>query len=114
MALARPDDDHYTDRYDNVDLGEILSNNKLLIPYIKCMLDQGKCTPDAKELKDHVIEALENNCGKCTDKQKEGTKRVLSHMINNEEEYWNELTAKYDPENKYRTKYEKELREAKA
>lgn len=51
MALARPNDDHYTDRYDNVDLDEILSNKRLLLPYIKCMLDQGKCTPDAKELK---------------------------------------------------------------
>ncbi|XP_075981633.1 uncharacterized protein LOC142980184 [Anticarsia gemmatalis] len=113
VALARPDD-HYTDRYDNVDLDEILSNKRLLVPYVKCMLDQGKCAPDAKELKDHIREALENDCGKCTPKQKNGTKRVIKHMINNEEGYWKELTAKYDPDNKYSTKYEKELREITA
>lgn len=50
LALARPDD-HYTDKYDNVDLDEILANKKLLEGYVKCILDQGKCTPDGKELK---------------------------------------------------------------
>lgn len=51
VALARPDGDLYTDKYDNVDLDEILGNKKLLEGYIKCALDQGKCTPDGKELK---------------------------------------------------------------
>lgn len=50
MAFARPEE-HYTDRYDNLDLDEILSNRRLLVPYVKCVLDQGKCAPDAKELK---------------------------------------------------------------
>lgn len=49
VALARPE--QYTDRYDTVDLDEILTNRRLLAPYVKCILDQGKCAPDAKELK---------------------------------------------------------------
>ncbi|CAB3234963.1 unnamed protein product [Arctia plantaginis] len=114
LAFARPGDDHYTDRYDTVDLDEIMSNKKLLVPYIKCILDQGKCAPDAKELKEHIREALENECGKCTDAQKKGTRRVIAHLINNEEDYWNQLTVKYDPDKKFTVKYEKELREVKA
>uniref|UniRef100_A0A2A4JPQ2 Chemosensory protein n=3 Tax=Heliothis virescens TaxID=7102 RepID=A0A2A4JPQ2_HELVI len=114
MALARPDGAAYTDKYDNVDLDEILSNRRLLVPYVKCILDQGKCAPDAKELKEHIIEALENECGKCTEAQKKGTRRVIGHLINNEADYWNELTAKFDPEKKYVQKYEKELKEVKA
>uniref|UniRef100_A0A2H1WBZ5 SFRICE025769.2 n=1 Tax=Spodoptera frugiperda TaxID=7108 RepID=A0A2H1WBZ5_SPOFR len=113
LVVARPDD-HYTDRYDNVDLDEILSNRRLLVPYVKCILDQGKCAPDAKELKEHIREALENECGKCTETQKKGTRRVIEYLINNEEEYWNELTAKYDPERKYTVKYESELKKIKA
>lgn len=50
LAVARPDG-QYTSKYDNVDLNQILSNRRLLTPYIKCMLDQGKCTPEGKELK---------------------------------------------------------------
>nr|QXT24549.1 chemosensory protein 3 [Spodoptera frugiperda] len=113
LVVARPED-HYTDRYDNVDLDEILSNRRLLVPYVKCILDQGKCAPDAKELKEHIREALENECGKCTETQKKGTRRVIEYLINNEEAYWNELTAKYDPERKYTVKYESELKKIKA
>ncbi|VVC97651.1 unnamed protein product [Leptidea sinapis] len=122
FAAARPD--VYTDKYDNVDLDEILENKRLFTPYVKCILDQGKCSPDGKELKSHIKEALEQNCGKCTDKQKTGTRphikealeqncgkctdkqktgtrRVIGHLINNESEYWKQLKAKYDPKNQF-------------
>ncbi|KPJ09676.1 Ejaculatory bulb-specific protein 3 [Papilio machaon] len=106
--------EQYTDRYDNVDLDEILSNRRLLVPYINCILEEGKCSPDGKELKSHIKEALENNCEKCTDTQKSGTRKVIGHLINNEKEYWGKLTAKYDPERKYVTKYETDLRKIAA
>jgi hypothetical protein len=41
----------YTAKYDNVDVESILSNNRILTNYIKCMMDEGPCTPDARELK---------------------------------------------------------------
>nr|AWT22252.1 chemosensory protein 2 [Mythimna separata] len=113
MALARPEEAKYTDRYDNVNLDEVLSNRRLLVPYVKCILDQGKCAPDGKELKEHIKEALENECAKCTETQKSGTRRVIGHLINHEDAYWRELTAKYDPQRKFSAKYEKELREIK-
>lgn len=43
--------EQYTDKYDNIDLDEILHNEKILQSYVNCCLDQGKCTPDGKELK---------------------------------------------------------------
>lgn len=51
IVAARPETDKYTDRYDNIDIDEILSNRRLLTPYIKCILDQGKCSAEGKELK---------------------------------------------------------------
>lgn len=54
-AAARPNDSHYTDRYDNVNLDELISNRRLLVPYVKCVLDQGKCSPDGKELKGECL-----------------------------------------------------------
>lgn len=41
----------YTTKYDNIDLDEILSSERLLTGYVNCLLDQGPCTPDGKELK---------------------------------------------------------------
>ncbi|XP_013162725.1 PREDICTED: ejaculatory bulb-specific protein 3-like isoform X1 [Papilio xuthus] len=115
IATAMPSpSETYTDRFDNIDLDEIIGNRRLLVPYIHCVLDKGKCTPDGKELKSHIKEALENNCGKCTETQKSGSRKVIGHLINNEKEYWGKLTAKYDPERKYVTKYESELRKIAA
>lgn len=47
--------DQYTDRYDNINIDEILSNKRLLTSYIKCILDKGRCTPEGKELKRKYI-----------------------------------------------------------
>nr|WIW78336.1 chemosensory protein 3 [Heliconius charithonia] len=110
VACALPNSSTYTDKYDNIDLDEILSNKRLLTPYVKCMLDEGKCSPDGKELKLHIREALENECAKCTENQKTGSRKVIGHLINNEQEYWSKLSAKYDPDQKYAKKYEKELK----
>ncbi|CAH2089573.1 unnamed protein product [Euphydryas editha] len=109
ITFARPGD-IYTDKYDNIDLDEILSNRRLLIPYIKCILDEGRCSPEGKELKLHIVEALENDCAKCTDAQKRGNKKVMRHLINYEQDYWQQLVAKYDPEHKYSVKYEEEYK----
>lgn len=49
VALAAPQ--KYTSKYDDINLDEILSNRRLLVPYVHCILDKGKCTPEGKELK---------------------------------------------------------------
>jgi hypothetical protein len=41
----------YTTKYDNVDVERILSNGRILTNYIKCVLDEGPCTPEGRELK---------------------------------------------------------------
>lgn len=41
----------YTDKYDNIDLDQILRSERLLANYVNCLLDKGKCTPDGAELK---------------------------------------------------------------
>ncbi|XP_049877102.1 allergen Tha p 1-like isoform X2 [Pectinophora gossypiella] len=114
VAMVSAKGGAYTDRFDNVNVDEILENRRLLIPYMKCVLDQGKCSPEGKELKSHIREALENYCAKCTEVQKTKTRQVLRHLINNEADYWSQLTAKYDPQRKYTQKYEDELKTLKA
>ncbi len=41
----------FTTKYDNVNLDEILSNERLFKQYTDCILDKGKCTTDGGELK---------------------------------------------------------------
>jgi len=41
----------YTTKYDDVDVERILSNGRILTNYIKCMMDEGPCTAEGRELK---------------------------------------------------------------
>lgn len=48
---ARPD--MYTNKYDNIDVDQILNNDRLLKRYTDCLLDKpdARCPPEALELK---------------------------------------------------------------
>jgi len=41
----------YTNKFDNVDVDSVLTNNRILTNYIKCLMDKGPCTPEGRELK---------------------------------------------------------------
>ncbi|XP_034835690.1 allergen Tha p 1-like [Maniola hyperantus] len=113
-GLASAGEDTYTDRFDNVDVHEILNNKRLLITYLTCILEEkAKCTTEGRELKSNIKEALETYCKKCTKVQFNWTRLVIAHLINHEPAYWDKLVAKYDPDHKYTQKYENELREIK-
>lgn len=38
-------------RYDNLDVEQILSNDRVLSSYINCLLEKGPCTPELRELR---------------------------------------------------------------
>jgi hypothetical protein len=54
-----------------------------------------------------------NSCGKCSEKQKDGSGRIIKFLQEKKPEQWNTLLAKYDPEGVYLKKY-KEDTEPKA
>ncbi|XP_063366510.1 ejaculatory bulb-specific protein 3-like isoform X3 [Cydia amplana] len=103
LALA---EEKYTDKYDNIDLDEILDNKRLLQAYVNCILDKGKCTPEGKELKDTIKDAMTTACEKCTEQQRKGARKVVKHLKENEPEYWTQMKARYDPGDKYQESYE--------
>ena len=52
VALAKPAEEKYTTKYDNIDVDEILGNPRLFKNYVNCLLEKGNnCTPEGKELK---------------------------------------------------------------
>ncbi|KAK7865716.1 hypothetical protein R5R35_005510 [Gryllus longicercus] len=109
VALAGPaPDDKYTDKWDNIDLDEILANDRLRNKYVECLLadNDSHCTPDGKELRKNIPDALTNECGKCTDKQKSGVEKVLKFLKEEKKDDFEKLLAKWDPEGVYRKKYE--------
>ncbi|XP_050464111.1 ejaculatory bulb-specific protein 3 [Cataglyphis hispanica] len=105
-ALA---DDQYTTKFDNIDLDSILKSDRLLKNYVNCLLEKGSCTPDGKELKEHLPDALETGCSKCSEKQKSGSEKVIRFLVNKKPETWEQLKKKYDPTGEYSHKYEDEF-----
>ncbi|XP_017760486.1 PREDICTED: ejaculatory bulb-specific protein 3-like [Eufriesea mexicana] len=109
-VAARPDEAQYTNKFDNINVDEILQSDRLLNNYFKCLMEEGRCTAEGNELKKVLPNALATDCQKCSEKQKEITKKVIKFLVNNKPEMWNKLADKYDPERKYRTKYEQEAK----
>lgn len=107
-SAAPPATKTYTTKYDNVDIEEILKNDRLLEGYFKCLMDKGKCTPDGAELKKVLPDALKNKCSLCSEKQKAGSEKIIPYLIENKPEMWNDLEAKFDPKGTYRSAYKPE------
>ncbi|KAG6454398.1 hypothetical protein O3G_MSEX008665 [Manduca sexta] len=99
----------YTDKWDNINVDEILESDRLMKGYVDCLLDKGRCTPDGKALKETLPDALEHDCSKCTEKQKVGSEKVIRNLVNKRPALWKELSAKYDPNNIYQEKYKDKI-----
>lgn len=45
----------YGSKFENVNVDEILDNDRMLNAYFKCLMDTGKCTTEGEELKSEFI-----------------------------------------------------------
>lgn len=105
-------EEKYTTKYDNIDVDEILKSDRLFTNYFKCLVDTGKCTPEGRELKKSLPDALKTECSKCSEKQKANTDKVIRFIIDNKPAEWKELQAKYDPEDTYIKRYKGQANQA--
>ncbi|CAH2042473.1 unnamed protein product, partial [Iphiclides podalirius] len=96
-VAARPDADFYDKKYENFNAKELASNDRLLHSYSLCILGKGKCTPEGNDFKDWTPEAIQTNCGKCTEKQKSLIAEVIKAVREKLPNDWEELTQKYNP-----------------
>ncbi|RZC33498.1 chemosensory protein [Asbolus verrucosus] len=96
----------YTTKYDNIDVDSILHSKRLLLSYINCFLEKGPCSPEGRDLKNILPDALATDCAKCSEVQKKQAGKVLYFILLNHRNEWNQLIDKYDPTGIYRKKYE--------
>ncbi|KAK9891308.1 hypothetical protein WA026_013615 [Henosepilachna vigintioctopunctata] len=108
LVVCRPED-QYTNKYDNIDIEEIIKSDRLINSYFKCLMTGEGCTPDGAELRKILPDAIHSGCSKCSRKHKDVSKRMINHLIKNKPELWKQLEEKFDPQATYRTKYKDEL-----
>ncbi|XP_050520577.1 ejaculatory bulb-specific protein 3-like [Daktulosphaira vitifoliae] len=92
----------YTNKYDNFDVDKVLNNGRILTSYIKCLMEEGPCTNEGRELIKYLPDALKTNCIKCTKVQKDTSEKVLKFMMSNRSADFERLSAKYDPTGEYK------------
>lgn len=106
-------EEKYTTKFDNFDVEKVLNNNRILTSYIKCLLDEGNCTNEGRELRKVLPDALKTDCNKCTTIQKDRSEKVIRFLMKNRTTDFERLTAKYDPTGEYKKKLEKYDQESK-
>nr|WJJ63291.1 chemosensory protein 6 [Pachyrhinus yasumatsui] len=109
VVYCRPEE-KYTTKYDNIDLDAIIKNDRLLRNYIDCVLGTKKCTKDGEELKRHLPEAIQTDCAKCSEAQRNGSRKIIRHLVKNKPSWWKELQTKFDPQGTYVAKHAEDFR----
>ncbi|KAL6420198.1 hypothetical protein ACFW04_013819 [Cataglyphis niger] len=85
----------YSDQYDYININDILNNDKLREQYYNCYMEIGPCvTADAKFFKIIASEAIQTNCKKCTEKQKEMLDTLSDWYTKNKPDLWQNIIRK--------------------
>nr|ARW29608.1 chemosensory protein 8 [Corythucha ciliata]AVM86431.1 chemosensory protein [Corythucha ciliata] len=82
-----------------IELDQILNNNRLLDAYTKCYLGTGPCPGPAKKAKGYLAEVFATNCGKCNEEQKRQTKIAFRKLREKRPGDFRKVFAKYNPGN---------------
>ncbi|EZA53189.1 ObirCsp13 [Ooceraea biroi] len=84
----------YSDKYDNTDVMSILNNQTLQEQYYNCVIDAGPCTTDIQKFaKEHILEAIQTNCKKCTEKQKQIVTMIKDWYEKNKPDQWHVILS---------------------
>lgn len=70
----------YDIKYDNINIDEILRSERLLTNYINCLMEEGPCTEDGRELRQVLPDAIATDCSKCSEKQKADSDKIMHFM----------------------------------
>lgn len=53
-AVAEAGETYDEGRFAHINVDEVLGNQRILVAFIKCFLDQGPCTADSKDMKSEL------------------------------------------------------------
>ncbi|XP_046970504.1 allergen Tha p 1-like [Vanessa cardui] len=101
VVAARPDEDF--SRYENFDVTQLTDNDRLLKAYTECFLGNGKCTPEGNDFKRWIPESVQDNCSKCSEKQKTLVAKVVIAIKGKLADEWVKLNKLYNPDGKFDT-----------
>ncbi|CAG9795563.1 unnamed protein product [Diatraea saccharalis] len=87
----------YDRRYDYLDLDTLFYSKRLVRNYVDCLINAQRCTPEGKQLKRILPEALRTKCIRCTEQQKRTAVKVIKRLKDDFPEEWAKLSSRWDP-----------------
>nr|AYN07336.1 chemosensory protein 8 [Yemma signatus] len=85
-----------------IDIERILTNDRIINKYLKCMLRQGVCPPEARDFRRTLPTILRKLCDSCTDRQKKSLRQIFMFVRTKFPNEWERLLKLYDPKNEAR------------
>nr|QIJ45726.1 chemosensory protein [Glyphodes pyloalis] len=87
----------YDERYDYLDVDALFNSKRLVRNYVDCLISAQRCTPEGKQLKRILPEALRTKCARCTERQKKTAVKVIKRLKHEFPEEWAKLSSRWDP-----------------
>ncbi|XP_063224977.1 ejaculatory bulb-specific protein 3-like [Bacillus rossius redtenbacheri] len=87
----------------------VVASQARLDKYVACLLDESKCAPEARPLRNQVPEALKTACAACTPEQKQFIRITTKHLIQHRPEDWKKIQAHFDQKGEHTEKFRKFL-----
>ncbi|KAL0820206.1 hypothetical protein ABMA28_006130 [Loxostege sticticalis] len=99
----------YDERYDYLDIDALFNSKRLVRNYVDCLISAQRCTPEGKQLKRILPEALRTKCIRCTERQKKAAVKVIRRLKNEFPEEWAKLSSRWDPTGDFTRYFEEYL-----
>lgn len=99
----------YDQRYDYLDVDAIFANKRLVRNYVNCLINAQRCSPEGKQLKRLLPEALRTKCIRCSDRQKRTAVKIIKRLKYEYPEEWAKLSSRWDPTGDFTRYFEEYL-----
>ncbi|XP_033340089.1 allergen Tha p 1 [Megalopta genalis] len=76
-------------------VSQLLTDRRYVTQQISCILDQAPCDVIGKRIKSLLPEALNNNCRRCTPRQREHARTLMTLMQQNYPKEWQMIVRYY-------------------
>ncbi|XP_069695428.1 allergen Tha p 1-like [Periplaneta americana] len=95
-----------TDSLEDVDLDAFFQDPQRVKAYGNCILDKSACNDVLRVYRSWLEQAYENQCSKCSEKQKSLVRKTVEISRVKAPEVWTKIPKLYDPDGSRSQKFE--------
>ncbi|XP_069695424.1 allergen Tha p 1-like [Periplaneta americana] len=95
-----------TESLEDVDLDVFFQDPQRVKAYGNCLLDESTCNDKLRVYRSWLVQAYEDQCSKCTERQKFLVRKAVTISREKTPEIWTKIPKLYDPDGTRTEKFE--------